>query len=96
LTQKDIPPPIPRQKNWRWAATLNLILPGAGLFYMGRRKSGAVLAIAFLVCLAAALGIFLLGYARYLTVILSGDLMRDGQLERLDRKSTRLNSSHTS
>lgn len=77
------PPPLPPRKNWRWAATLNLFLPGAGLFYLGRRKLGAALALAFLVCLVLALGTFLIGYAHYLNVVLGGDLMQDGQLERL-------------
>jgi len=75
--------PAPRPKSLRWGTTLNLILPGAGLFYLGRRKLGAVLAFAFLICLVAALGIFLLGYVRYLNVVMSNGLLQDGQLEQL-------------
>ena len=74
---------MPRPRNWRWAATLNLILPGAGLFYVGRRKAGAILAVLFLICLVAALGIFLTGYIHYLNVILGSDLMKEGELEQL-------------
>ena len=74
---------MPRPRNWRWAATLNLILPGAGLFYVGRRKAGAILAALFLICLVAALGIFLTGYIHYLNVILGSDLMKEGELEQL-------------
>ena len=74
----------PVQKNWRWAATLNLFLPGAGLFYLGARKTGIVLAGAFLFCLVAALGIFLAGYAHYLRVVLDSDLMQEGQVEQLN------------
>ena len=77
------PPPVPQQKNWRWATTLNLFLPGAGLIYLGRRTVGALLAGVFLVCMAGALGIFLVGYARYLSVALGRDLMQEGQLEQL-------------
>jgi len=77
------PPALPRKKNLRWAATLNLFLPGAGLFYLGRRKTGAVLALIFLACLVAALGIFLTGYIQYLRVAMSGDLMKNGELEQL-------------
>jgi hypothetical protein len=76
-------PPLPRTKNMRWAAALNLFLPGAGLFYLGRRKTGAALGIAFLFCLAAALGTFLTGYVHYLNVVLGGDLMQEGQIEQL-------------
>ena len=63
--------------------TLNLFLPGAGLYCLGRRKAGAVLAVAFLFCLLAALGVFLAGYFHYLSVVMGADLMRDGQLEQL-------------
>src|SRR6266480_143497 len=78
-----MPPTLPKPKNLRWAAALNLFLPGAGLFYLGRRKLGAVLALTFLLCLAGALGIFLVGYLHYLTVVMGSDLMQDGQLEQL-------------
>ena|SRR5438105_1633605 len=77
------PPPLPKEKNWRWAATLNLFLPGAGLFYVGQRKLGAALAFTFLVCLLGALGIFAVGYVHYLNVVLGSDLMQEGQIEQL-------------
>src|SRR5206468_1831866 len=77
------PPLLPQQKQQRWATTLNLFLPGAGLYCLGRRKAGAIVAGAFLFCLVSALGIFLAGYAHYLTVVLGTDLMRDGQLEQI-------------
>jgi hypothetical protein len=88
---QNLPPPLPRPpalpprktKNWRWAATLNLFLPGAGLFYLGRRKSGAALVTIFLAFLIAALGIFLTGYVQYLQTVMGGDLMKEGELERL-------------
>ncbi len=77
------PPPLPATKNWRWAAALNLFLPGAGLFYLGRRKLGAALGLAFLICLVGALGAFLSGYLRYLNVVLGSDLMQEGNLEQI-------------
>jgi len=77
------PPPLPQQKKQRWATALNLFLPGAGLYYLGRRKAGAILAGAFLFCLVAALGVFLTGYAHYLSVVLGADLMHEGALEQL-------------
>lgn len=51
---------------------------------MGRRKLGGAIALLFLICLAAALGTFLVGYIHYLNVALGGDLMQEGQLEKLD------------
>jgi len=62
---------------------MNLFLPGSGLFYLGQRKSGVILAGSFLICLLAALTIFLSGYIQYLNVVLGGDLMKEGQLEGL-------------
>jgi len=77
-----IKPALPQPKNLRWAAALNLFLPGAGLFYLGHRKTGTGLALGFLLCLMAALGIFVAGYIHYLSVI-SSDLMQEGQIEQL-------------
>src|SRR5207249_2733973 len=77
-------PPLIKPKSWRWAATLNLFLPGAGLFYLGRRKMGMTLAVVFLISLVAALGIFLTDYFRYLNIVLGGDLLQEGKLEQID------------
>ncbi|HUK82557.1 MAG TPA: hypothetical protein VLZ12_08010 [Verrucomicrobiae bacterium] len=73
----------PEAKSRHLAVTLNLLLPGAGLFYLGRRLIGSVLAIAFLGCFVAALTIFLRGYSEYLSVAVSVDLMQSQQLEHL-------------
>jgi hypothetical protein len=86
--ENQIPPTLPvrtppKEKNLRWASALNLVLPGAGLFYLGRRKLGTILALSFLACLTTALGIFLIGYIHYLNVVLGDGLLRDGQLEQL-------------
>ena len=69
-------------RNLRFAAALNLMLPGAGLFYLGRRLIGGLLAGIFLCCFVALLGVFLVGYARYLTIAMSSDLMKEGELEK--------------
>ena len=78
------PPPLPAaRKNLRFAGALNIFLPGAGLFYLGRRRSGVVLALAFLVCFLAEVGIFVVCYGRYLSLAMSDDLMKGDNLERV-------------
>lgn len=77
------PPPLPGAKNLRLASALNLFLPGAGLIYLGRRRSGGILAAAFLICFCAVLGLFLVSYARYLQFALSDDLLQGDNLERM-------------
>ena len=78
------PPPLPvARKSLRLAGTLNVFLPGAGLFYLGRRRSGTVLATAFLLCFLAELGIFVVSYGRYLSLAMSDDLMKGDNLERV-------------
>jgi hypothetical protein len=80
-----LPPPLPKpaEKGHRFAAWVNLVLPGAGLFMIGRRKQGLILAALFLACFFAALGLFLVSYARYLNMALSDDLMKGDNLERI-------------
>ena|SRR5437868_1943510 len=79
------PPVIPTPpKNFRLAATMNLFLPGAGLVYIGNRRSGIILASAFLVCFAAELGLFLVSYGRYLSMAMSDDLMKNDNLEKIE------------
>ena len=79
-----LPPPLP-QKNLRLAATLNFFFPGAGLIYLGERILGAALAIAFVICLVSVLSIFLVGYSRYLTIALGGDILDEGRLEQIGK-----------
>ncbi|MBK7998465.1 MAG: hypothetical protein IPK15_07050 [Verrucomicrobia bacterium] len=64
------PPPLPSQKNLRMATALNVFLPGAGLVYLGERRAGTVLTGLFLGCFVAVMGIFLVGYIRYLMLAL--------------------------
>ena len=60
---------------------LNVFLPGAGLFYLGRRAVGCVLAGAFLACFLALLGLFVVGYGRYLSIAMGDDLFEENKLE---------------
>jgi len=81
----SLPPPLPApapRKNLRLAGALNLFLPGAGLVYLGRWRSGTLLAGAFLACFLALITVFVVGYSRYLSVAMSDDLMRGDNLER--------------
>ena len=75
------PPPLLPAKNLRLAGALNMFLPGAGLFYLGRRIAGVVLAVLFLGFFAALLTIFLVGYVRYLSIAMSEHLMEGDNLE---------------
>lgn len=75
------PPPLPSQKNLRLAGALNVFLPGAGLYYLGRRKAGGILAGLFLGCFLAVIGVFLVGYIRYLSVALDPQILEGNKLE---------------
>ncbi len=76
-------PPPTAPKNFRRAFALNFFLPGAGQIYLGQRMMGALLAGVFLVCLCASLAIFVIGYASYLNVTLSGNILEGNRLEQL-------------
>ena len=65
------------------AMFLNLIVPGAGQFYLGQRLAGAAYALAFLGCFAAALIVFVHGYFNYLNLTTSGDILDSGNLEQV-------------
>ena len=67
----------------RTAGLLNLLLPGAGQFYLGQRLFGAILVVLFLGCFAAALGIFLVGFGQYLKLALDGNILEGDRLERI-------------
>lgn len=75
------PPPLPSQKNLRMATALNVFLPGAGLVYLGERRAGTVLAGLFLGCFVAVMGIFLVGYIRYLMLALDPQILEGNKLE---------------
>ena len=75
------PPELPVEKKLRLASALNVFLPGAGLFYLGRRASGGILAALFLGCFLAVVIIFLVGYVSYLSVALDPNLLQGNKLE---------------
>jgi hypothetical protein len=77
------PPSLPGAKSFRLASALNLFLPGAGLIYLGHRRTGGVLVTAFLFCFFALISLFLISYARYLELALSDDLLKGDKLERI-------------
>ena len=67
----------------RAAMMLNLIMPGAGQFYLGQRAAGCAYAIPFIACLATLLVVFLRGYYQYLQLSTDGDILAAGNLEQL-------------
>jgi hypothetical protein len=75
------PLPVSPRNRLRLAGALNVFLPGSGLFLLGWRKSGALLAGLFLFCFVAVLGIFVAGYARYLSIALDPHLLEGNKLE---------------
>ena len=73
----------PRPKTMKVAMFLNLMVPGAGQFYLGQRLAGAVYALAFLASFIALLLIFVHGYFNYLSLSTSGDILDSGNLEQV-------------
>lgn len=63
------------------AGALNVFLPGAGLYYLGQRRVGGLLAGLFLTSFLAVMGIFVVGYVQYLTVALDPHLLEGNKLE---------------
>ena len=80
------PPPLPSAgKSLKLARWLNVALPGAGLFYLGRRALGLALALPFLACFFAAFSLFLVSYGRYLSLTMDGDIFEGDRLERIGK-----------
>jgi len=80
------PPPLPSaRKDLRLASALNLSIPGVGLIYLGQRKLGAALALGFIACFVTALGMFIIGYGRYLSLAMSDKLMEGDTIEQTGR-----------
>ena len=77
------PLPVPRQPSLALARTLNLSLPGLGLFYLGQRTLGLALAIPFLVCFGAEIILFVISYARYINLSLGDDILKGNKLEQI-------------
>ena len=76
------PPPLPSaRKNLRLASALNLSVPGVGLIYLGQRRLGAALALAFMGCFVTAMAMFVIGYGRYLSLAMSDHLLEGDNIE---------------
>jgi hypothetical protein len=76
-------PSTPRPRTPRFAMFLNLMLPGAGQFYLGQRAMGSVYGLGFIACFATMLAVFLRAYFDYLRLSTSGGIMETGNLEQL-------------
>jgi len=77
------PPPLPSaKKDPRLASILNLSIPGVGLIYLGQRKLGATLALGFLACFVTAIGLFVVGYSRYLSLAMSDHILEGDNIEK--------------
>ena len=81
----NTPPKVKPAKSLRTAGLLNLLLPGAGQFYLGQRLLGVILLVSFLGCFAAALGIFLTGFGQYLELALDGNILQGDRLEQIGK-----------
>jgi hypothetical protein len=64
---------------------LNLLLPGAGQFYLGQTAWGGALAVGFIACFVTMLTLFLRAYTKYLELSTSGDLLTGDNIEQLAR-----------
>jgi hypothetical protein len=79
----DAPPILSKKKNLRFAATLNLLVPGAGQIYLGQYLFGFLLATVFLICFVGTFVIFIRGYIQYLQSATGGDILSSGALDQL-------------
>ncbi|HTS18266.1 MAG TPA: hypothetical protein VMP11_11880 [Verrucomicrobiae bacterium] len=74
-----------RSRSLRFAMTLNLLLPGAGQFYLGQRISGLLYASGFSACFITMVVLFVRAYAHYLQLATTSDILETGTLETLSR-----------
>ena len=70
-------------KDHRFALMLNLVLPGAGQFYLGQRLLGSAFALGFLTIFVAMLVVFIVGFKRYWELATGEDLLEGQQLEQM-------------
>ena len=87
---RDQPPRLPgttaklaRPKDSRTAFALNLIIPGAGQFYLGQRWVGGAFALAFLACFVAMIAVFVLDFKNYFELAMNGSILEGEQLEKM-------------
>ncbi len=81
------PPALPSREDpvakRRRATLANLMVPGAGLYLIGQRRTGLLLVTLFLLCFGGVITIFLTGYAAYFKVVLDPDVMQGEKLEHM-------------
>jgi|SRR5579871_4134131 len=73
----------PRARSLRFAMMLNMLLPGAGQFYLGQLFMGTVYGLGFLASMGTMLVIFIRAYSSYLQLSTGGDIMEGTNLEQL-------------
>ncbi len=71
------------ERQLRYATAANVFLPGAGLFLLGDRRAGAIVAGVFLACFVAVMAVFLTGYVNYLKMALDPEVLQGNKLERI-------------
>ncbi len=71
------------ERQLRYATAANVFLPGAGLFLLGERRAGSIVAGVFLACFVAVMAIFLTGYVNYLKMALDPEVLQGNKLERI-------------
>ena len=62
---------------------LNLVLPGAGQFYLGQRLLGCAFGLGFLACFVAMVAVFIVGLKRYWELASNGDILESRRLEQM-------------
>ena len=72
-----------KPRSRRVAMGLNLVIPGAGQFYLGQPVAGSLYAFGFIACFVAILVIFLRGYGDYVQRSTGDEIFEPGNLERL-------------
>jgi len=85
-TWQPTPPPFlpaAKPRSLRLAQPLNLLFPGAGFFSLGRPGLASGYMGAFLACFVAMAVMFLRGYAQYLELSTSDDLLQGDNLAQL-------------
>ena len=79
----NAPPKQQKPRSFRFAFTLNFVLPGAGQIYLGQRVFGGAMALLFLTCFLATAVILFRGYAEYMSAVTGGDILQSDILEHL-------------
>ncbi len=74
-----------RQRNYRFAWTLNLLIPGTGQLMMGQIVLGTVLCLLFVVDFVALMGIFLKDFSTFLQLVTGGKILEGDTIEQASK-----------